>query len=1235
MPSLQDLGFSQYNTRTLSIDTQIADLNIPDLSLGNDTIESLSVNKLRSETISSKQITLGIEEGKGDVYIAAGKTDFDNTVSGFILGLDDSDSNKAKFYIGDTTSYFNWTGTTVNVAGANIDNSVLTDLAVGSEISIQGWQFSGTFSSTDYNTVSWTSGTITLLDGTTFAISLGDTGNMVALTYIYFSKNDSQTVLQVTTTAASAVGSNKILMAVAQNNSDTTSQSIFQVFGGSGGQLLTVNNIAANSASTNEFISNTAQIKDLIVTNAKINDLAVSKLTAGTITSKIITLAINEGAGDVYIGAGKTDFVTTGAGFILGIDDSDSNLAKFYLGDTAQYLYWDGIGLNISGTLSVTTVPGLPDDGVCIARWSLDEGQGSTAIDSTRNGHNGALSNATYATGVSGSSLSFNGTTSYVQVPDAPDLQNIFDGGGSVSVWIDPLSDGENDAGRIFSKINGTNGWELLVRLEFGGFVTTRFSQRFSGSNGIWDSSTSIVPNNSWSHICVVYNSDSVSNDPIVYLNGNPLTLTESSTPSGTRQTDAGLNLYIGNYSTNDNTFDGQIDEARLYNRTLTSNEVIALHKNPSGVSQQGVKQTGGQYATSASNPRLLIFPDSNTGLQIIDNAGADVFKALVGGTDVGDIIIGAEASSKYVKWDKSASIMYVYGSLVTQSGSSLDGTYLAAGSVTSSKTNVALQGWSLTVTFWAPDYNTIGWFSGTITTSNGTSYSIDAGNSGDIVALTYIYLDIAISSTVLQITTTSTSAVGDGKLLLAVAQNNSDTSSKASFQVFGGKGGNSLFVDNLAANIASTNEFVSNTAQIANLIVTNAKINDLVVSKLTAGTISSKAFTLAITEGTGDCYFNAGKTDFNNTVSGFILGLDDSDSNRAKFYIGDATTYLNWTGTGLVIKGNIATDTGSILNVGSLSGWTLSSTEFSNGNIKIQSSAERILLGSATAPLTGTGIFLGKDGSDYELRAGNPSGQYCHWDGTNWYTNGKTVAQVGSNIFGGTVITGSTIVGTAIDHQISSDGTSYTPNALYQVERDSSLIVASKIVISSVGTFYSERSAQSGLTLTSEVGIVVVGSFVYYSYVHSGLSKIDRSPLTGMYPSTSMTLSGGSDPRSGRMASDGTNLYILTGTTTVKKFTISGTTITYDSSITLAAVISATQAFWCDGTYFYGIGAANTMKKFALAGTLVSTSTTVILGIETNMFFSLFGYGGSGNFALGMYNLGTEQTIITPVTPF
>src|SRR3990167_6566428 len=80
--------------------------------------------------------------------------------------------------------------------------------------------------------------------------------------------------------------------------------------------------------------------------------------------------------------------------------------------------------------------------------------------------------------------------------------------------------------------------------------------------------------------------------------------------------------------------------------------------------------------------------------------------------------------------------------------------------------------------------------------------------------------------------------------------------------------------------------------------------------------------------------------------------------------------------------------------NVG---GMRANASELTQGSVIIKGIEERILMGSATAPLTGTGIFLGKDGSDYEFRAGNPSGQYIHWDGSTLTIVGTITATTGT----------------------------------------------------------------------------------------------------------------------------------------------------------------------------------------------------------------------------------------------
>jgi hypothetical protein len=53
-----------------------------------------------------------------------------------------------------------------------------------------------------------------------------------------------------------------------------------------------------------------------------------------------------------------------------------------------------------------------------------------------------------------------------------------------------------------------------------------------------------------------------------------------------------------------------------------------------------------------------------------------------------------------------------------------------------------------------------------------------------------------------------------------------------------------------------------------------------------------------------------------------------------------------------------------------------------SNGRLSFSSANEQILIGVATAPLVGAGIFIGRDtDGTYDFRAGDPSGNYMHYD--------------------------------------------------------------------------------------------------------------------------------------------------------------------------------------------------------------------------------------------------------------
>lgn len=215
----------------------------------------------------------------GDKYIAI------NSVTYGTAGIQlQYNAGTPQAYIGDgSNKYFKYT----SAGGVECKNFTVNDIQQGSEISIQGWQHDLVFSATDADTVAWASGTITLMDGTTYSIDAGNTGNISAITYIYLDiAVSSGTVLQKTTTAATAVGSGKILVAVAE---DKTDEAFFQVFGGIGGVLLSADMIATNAITANEIAANAVTAVKINVTNLAAINADMGTITAGSIDAARIT----------------------------------------------------------------------------------------------------------------------------------------------------------------------------------------------------------------------------------------------------------------------------------------------------------------------------------------------------------------------------------------------------------------------------------------------------------------------------------------------------------------------------------------------------------------------------------------------------------------------------------------------------------------------------------------------------------------------------------------------------------------------------------------------------------------------------------------------------------------------------------------------------------------------------------------------------------------------------------
>ena len=95
-----------------------------------------------------------------------------------------------------------------------------------------------------------------------------------------------------------------------------------------------------------------------------------------------------------------------------------------------------GVAMTAPFSWSFTTTASAPSTGL-VAAYSFNEGSGSTVYDSSGNGNNGTISNATWSTaGKYGDALSFNGSNALVSVNDSTSLH--LTTGMTLEAWVDP-----------------------------------------------------------------------------------------------------------------------------------------------------------------------------------------------------------------------------------------------------------------------------------------------------------------------------------------------------------------------------------------------------------------------------------------------------------------------------------------------------------------------------------------------------------------------------------------------------------------------------------------------------------------------------------------------------------------------------------------------------------------------------------------------------------------------------
>ena len=211
---------------------------------------------------------------------------------------------------------------------------------------------------------------------------------------------------------------------------------------------------------------------------------------------------------------------------------------------------------------SATT--GAPITNGLVGRWNLDEGSGPTAADSSGNGNNGTLTNGpVWVDGKYGKALQFDGVNDYVDAGNGATL-NWGTGGFTVELWA-KISGVSTDFTHLVSK--PYNYW-----LDLGSGANAGKQVAFymnTGSN--YSSGYAELTGNVWHHIAGV--GDNTDKSLKIYVDGvlrNSGAFTGSPTPTTN-------NLVIGALA-GARYVNGVIDEVRIYNRSLSGDEIGKLY---------------------------------------------------------------------------------------------------------------------------------------------------------------------------------------------------------------------------------------------------------------------------------------------------------------------------------------------------------------------------------------------------------------------------------------------------------------------------------------------------------------------------------------------------------------------------------------------------------------------------------------------------------------------------------
>jgi len=227
------------------------------------------------------------------------------------------------------------------------------------------------------------------------------------------------------------------------------------------------------------------------------------------------------------------------------------------------------------------------DTGI-VVEYTMDSVSGTTLFDTSGNSNDAFMSSIAIVPGIIGNAAEINSDTDYIQ-PSTPIAGSVV----SVSMWY------------YYGAIGG-GGWNTLICRNGGTYhhiLINDGSRQIGFYDGGWNSSGYALTLGQWYHIVLIKNGSNsklyINN--VLRQNSNS-SFNNNSWPIGV----------IGNYSSapGNQGARGKIDQVRIYNRAITTNEIFNLYSGGTGTSGglflynevDGVKDIVSEFSGSEYN---------------------------------------------------------------------------------------------------------------------------------------------------------------------------------------------------------------------------------------------------------------------------------------------------------------------------------------------------------------------------------------------------------------------------------------------------------------------------------------------------------------------------------------------------------------------------------------------------------------------------------------------------------